>query len=454
MIEHAGLTNLSQAQSQAFELTQRSRVLQFASLNFDASVSELATTLISGATLVLGSTQKILPNDSFVQLINQQAITHVTLPPSFLTAMSPVSLPSLKTLVVAGETCASELVSKWSPGRQFINAYGPTESTVCATLTECASDGNPPPIGKPIANIQIYLLDANQNLTPLGLPGELCIAGAGLARGYLNRPDLTAEKFVELELFGIRQRVYKTGDLARWLPDGNLEYLGRLDHQIKLRGFRIELGEIEAVLTQHEAVKEAVVVLLEKESHPRLAAYVTTRNLTGLSDRSDFTTVLRAWLKIRLPEYMVPTSVTVLEQLPLTPNGKIDRNALFQLSATPALSAGEWVAPRTPEEKLLAEIWTTVLGIERVGIHQNFFDLGGHSLLLIQVQAKVSAAFDQPLSVLELFEYPTIQTLAQHLTATSSKPTLSTRAEHRRTRQTAMRHQRQTRTQHRSKNHD
>ncbi|OQW92061.1 MAG: hypothetical protein BWK78_02790, partial [Thiotrichaceae bacterium IS1] len=283
---------------------------------------------------------------------------------------------------------------------------------------------------------------------------ELCIAGAGLARGYLNRPELTAAKFIEVELFGQTERIYKTGDLARWRPDGNLEYLGRLDHQVKLRGFRIELGEIEAVLTQHEAVKEAVVVLWEKENNPRLAAYVTPRNLTGLTDLSGLTTVLRTWLKTRLPDYMLPSSITVLEQLPLTPNGKVDRNALSQLSVAPTLSAGEWVAPRTPEEKLIAEIWTAVLGIERVGIHHNFFDLGGHSLLLIQVQAKLSAEFDQPISIMELFQHPTIHLLAQHLTTKSTKPTILNRAENRRTRKTAMRQQRQTRTQHRSKDKD
>ncbi|MGH8531087.1 MAG: non-ribosomal peptide synthetase, partial [Nevskiales bacterium] len=251
MIEQGSLVNLTLAQINVFHMGPRSRCLEFASFSFDASVSEMATTLLSGASLFLASKATLLSDGAFRDYLATHALTHATLPPSFLSTMAANCLTSLQTLVVAGEACPPELVNRWAPGRRFINAYGPTEATVCASVFECRPDAQKPPIGQPIANTRIHILDARLQPLPPGIPGELCIAGAGLARGYLNRPELTAEKFIEIELFGRTERIYKTGDLARWLPDGNLEYLGRLDQQVKLRGFRIELGEIEAVLAGH-----------------------------------------------------------------------------------------------------------------------------------------------------------------------------------------------------------
>jgi amino acid adenylation domain-containing protein len=408
MVEHIGLTNLIQTQTQAFNLNKKSCLLQFASFSFDASVSEMATTLTSGATLTVGSNNKFLPDEQFIDLINRQSITHVTLPPSFLATLPQDKLSSLKTIVVAGEACFSELVTKWSTGRKFINAYGPTESTVCATLIECQANGNSPSIGKPIANTHIYILDANHNITPLGIPGELCIGGVGLARGYLNRPKLTAEKFIKVKLFGKIERLYKTGDLARWLPEGNLEYLGRLDHQVKLRGFRIELGEIEATLSQHEAVKEAVVVLHNKSDNPLLVAYVTL----GIKIE-EVASILRAWLKARLPEYMLPANFTVLDKLPLTPNGKIDRKAL----PAPDLVAiqAEQLAPRTETELLLCHLWSQVLGIEITSINHNFFEVGGHSLLATQLVSRIRENFKINLPLRMIFEQPLLQEQADWL---------------------------------------
>ena len=236
-----------------------------------------------------------------------------------------------------------------------------------------------------------------------------------MARGYLNRPEITREKFIEIELFGKIERIYKTGDLAHWLPDGNLEYLGRIDHQVKLRGFRIELGEIEAVLTQHEAVTDAVVILYEADENKRLVAYLTVISyqlsvtsespvLTSnrLTDNCLLITELKDWLKNRLPDYMLPSQLVVLDQLPKTPNGKIDRKALSKLSVE-INSREKWVAPRTDLEKLLAKIWAEVLGLEQVGIHHNFFDLGGHSLQAVQLVSKIAFSTKIKVSVKQLF---------------------------------------------------
>ncbi len=236
----------------------------------------------------------------------------------------------------------------------------------------------------------------------------MCIAGAGLARGYLNRPELTAEKFIEVELFDKTERIYKTGDLARWLPDGNLEYLGRIDNQVKLRGFRIELGEIETVLKRHSAVKEAVVTLYEADDNKRLVAYITTD-----SESNEFVAELKDSLKARLPDYMVPSHFTVLDKLPLTPNGKIDRKAL----PAPDISnmQTEYVAPCTSVEEIIAEIWSEKLGIERVGRNDDFFTLGGHSLLVVVVLNRLQEVFSVKIAVRELFKEPTVAGIAKKL---------------------------------------
>ncbi|TGN99661.1 peptide synthetase, partial [Candidatus Thiomargarita nelsonii] len=314
MVEHKGLVNLALTQISIFRILSSSRVLQFASFSFDASVSEITTTLLTGATLYMVPKARLLDSAYLTTLMVQQQISHITLPPSFLSNLSDQALSGLKTLVVAGEACPAEWVKQWANQVRFLNAYGPTESTVCASVALCFSEMDTPPIGQPIANTRIYILDSAHQPLPPGIPGELCIAGAGLARGYLNRPELTAEKFLEIELFGKTERIYKTGDLARWLPDGNLEYLGRIDHQIKLRGFRIELGEIETIINQHPAVKEAVVTLYQADDNKRLVAYITTD-----SESNDIVASLKDRLQARLPDYMVPSHFSVLDKLPLTP---------------------------------------------------------------------------------------------------------------------------------------
>ena len=364
-------------------------------------------------------------------MLKEQAITHVTLPPSALAALPTGGLPALDTLIVAGEACPAALAAQWGRGRRFINAYGPTETTVCASLFECQADGSPTLIGRPIANSRIYILNGHHQPLPPGVPGELCVAGVGLARGYWNRQDLNAEKFIELELFGRVERVYKTGDLARWRTDGNLEFMGRIDQQVKLRGFRIELGEIEAVLAAHEAVREAVAVLYQGDGNPRLVAYVVLSDPSSVvieqwsvvggkpterdvqpSPSSIATShrSLTTFLKDRLPGYMVPAHIQVLESLPLTPNGKIDRKALPK----PDVASTRYEPPCDTTEQHLAEIWQQVLKRDSVGMNDNFFGLGGHSLLLMQVHNHLQPDYPA-LKVIDLFGYPTIRALAGHL---------------------------------------
>ncbi|MFK0732541.1 MAG: amino acid adenylation domain-containing protein [Gloeotrichia echinulata GP01] len=405
MIEHRGLVNLALAVEQILQIQPQSRLLQFASFSFDASIWEIATALSAGACLYLAKKEALLPSRDLVKFFSDRKISHVTLPPLVLSLLPQATLSDWQILVTAGEACSTELVTRWAKERRFFNAYGPTESTVCASISLCPANGKKPSIGKPLPNIQIYILDAYNQPLPPGIPGELCIAGVGLARGYLNRPQTTAEKFIEVELFGKTERIYKTGDLARWGNDGNLEYLGRIDKQVKLRGFRIELGEIESILLQHPLVKEAVVILNETKSNKSLIGYVT-----GIAN--DLSAQLKNYLKSCLPDYMIPAQIIVLDELPLTPNGKIDRNALPVPSGG---VEGSSVAPRNEVEKQLAFVWSAVLERQEIGIYDNFFDLGGHSLLAVKLLNNIQQIFEQKLSLSSLFQNPTIAQLAEQL---------------------------------------
>ena len=276
MVEHSGLYNLALEQIQAFGVQSNHRVLQFASFSFDACISEILMTLGSGATLYLRTKDAIMPGTPLVESLRNYGITHVTLPPSALTVLPNEELPNLQTIIVAGEACSSELIKQWSVGRNFFNAYGPTEASVCATIAKCNPEDEKVTIGRPIANTQIYILDSHLQPVPVGVLGEIHIAGVGLARGYLNRGELTQEKFISNPFSDKpHSRLYKTGDLARYLPDGNIEYLGRIDNQVKIRGFRIELGEIENVLTQHPLVQEGIVVAkVNNSGDKQLVAYL------------------------------------------------------------------------------------------------------------------------------------------------------------------------------------
>jgi len=411
MIEHRGLCNLVAAQTQSFMIQPESRILQFASFSFDACVAEIVMSLCQGASLYLPSRGIVLAGEPLLQILEKNSITHVTLPPTVLAALpEQAEMDSVKTLIVAGEASSNELPKRWARGRRFINAYGPTETTVWATQYVCTpEEPRNPPIGRPIANTQIYILDLHGEPVPVGVTGEIHIGSAGLARGYLNRPELTVEKFIRHPFSDdLHARLYKTGDLARYLPDGTIEFLGRIDHQVKLRGFRIELGEIESVLGQHPFVNQVFITVREDQpGDKRLVAYFT-------SSQEELSNVnaLRQFLKEKLPEYMVPAAFVVLNQFPLTPNGKIDRKALPAPNQTRTELLQSYVPPRSPIEEMLVAIWQEILKVNQIGIHDNFFELGGHSLLAVQLIVRINKQFQIEFPLHLLFEEPTVAGLS------------------------------------------
>jgi amino acid adenylation domain-containing protein len=418
LIEHRGLCNLSEAQIHTFNLQPSDRILQFASLSFDASIFEIVMALRTGATLYLAKKESLLPGAALLQLLRDNAITHVTLPPSVLAVLPAQELPALRTIISAGEACSTDVVKRWASGRQLFNAYGPTEAAVWATVAELSDDSEKPSIGRPIANTQVYILDSHLQPVPIGVPGELYIGGDGLARGYLNQPELTTQQFIPNPFSHKPEtRLYKTGDLACYRSDGNIEFLGRIDEQVKIRGFRIELGEIEAVLNQHPAVRETVAIAKEDVSgNKRLVTYIVpnqehlpTVGAQGLAP------LLRCFLKEKLPEYMIPAAFVMLETLPHLPNGKVDRRALERLSIDQSKLGKDFIAPRTPTEEAIAKIWADVLKRDRVGIRDNFFELGGDSLLAVHLMAQIHKQFERELPLSTLFLTPTVEGLATTL---------------------------------------
>jgi amino acid adenylation domain-containing protein len=407
MIEHQAIVNLALAWGEKFQVKNESRLLQFGSFSFDLSIGEIATALSAGACLYLAHKDTLLPGESLVEFLIEHKITHGFLSPSALSVLPKVSFPDLQCLTVGGEACPAELVSQWGREQSLYNCYGPTESTVTAAIYLCQPNGEKPSIGKPLSNLRIYILDTNNQPLPPGIPGELCIAGVGLARGYLNRPETTAEKFIEINLFGKTERIYKTGDLAKWVNDGNLEYLGRIDEQVKLRGFRIELGEIESLLLQHPLVKEAVVILYETDNNPRLIAYITeSEQSTNLAIE------VREYLKNHLPNYMIPSQIMVLENLPLTANGKIDRRALPEPNTA---TAADLEIPVNQTEEILASLWQGLLKVQSISRSHNFFELGGNSLLATQLITRIRDSFQVEIPVRKIFEQSILSELAREI---------------------------------------
>jgi amino acid adenylation domain-containing protein len=412
LLAHRGVCNVVAALVQRFAINRESCVLQFASLSFDASVEEIFTVLTTGARLCLARRETLLSAGDLVELARAENVTVATMPPSLLAVLSPEQFPMLETMCSAGERCPADVAARWSKGRRFVNGYGPTETTVIATTYEQGDDSvGEPPIGRPVSNTQIYLLDHALNLVPTGAAGELHIGGVGLARGYLGRPDLTAEKFIP-NPFSAEPgaRLYKTGDVARYLPDGNVRFLGRRDDQLKLRGFRIEPGEIEAMLREHEAVLEVAVLPGEDRRGDKcLVAYVVPKPELVLTGEE-----LRAFSQHRVPEYMVPSSFVLLDELPLLTNGKLDRVSLGAKSIMQVERVGVRVGPRDLFEAQLAGIWEDLLQVES-DVRDNFFDVGGHSLLVVQLLERVEQATGKRLNVAALFNAPTIEALAQLL---------------------------------------
>ncbi|MBE9167121.1 amino acid adenylation domain-containing protein [Pleurocapsales cyanobacterium LEGE 06147] len=435
---HRGLVNRLLWMQEAYQLTAKDRVLQKTPYSFDVSVWEFFWPLLTGATLVLAKPGGHQDSAYLVNLIANEQITTVHFVPSmlqvFLEEPELDKCSSLKRVICSGEPLTFTLQEKFFArlNCELYNLYGPTEAAIDVTHWRCqrGSDRSVVPIGRPIANTQIYILDRHLQPSPIGVPGELHIGGVGLARGYLNRPELTTEKFIENPIPPLLKggdRLYKTGDLARYLPDGTIEYLGRIDHQIKLRGFRIELGEIEAVLTKHPDVREVVVLARgETPKHKQLVAYVVPhRDAAALAtrDRELNGNELKNYLKNLLPEYMVPSAFLSVEKLPLLPNGKINRRALPIPQGVDSKLTLADRAPNSELERTIASIWQEVLPLEKVSRNDNFFDLGGHSLLMLQVNQKLRNSLQRDLSIVEMFQNPTIASLAQYLTLNSDEET-------------------------------
>jgi amino acid adenylation domain-containing protein len=449
MIEHRALVNYTEAARAEFKLKLNERVLQFASISFDASAEEIYPCLTSGATLVLRTDSMLNSAQRFLEMCRAWRLTLLDLPTAYwhelTTALEveQLSLPaSIRLVIIGGEKALPEQLNRWQRcvgrGVRLLNTYGPTETTVVATAWELAEPvevergWTAAPIGRPIRNVQTYILDPYLQPVPLGLPGELYIGGAGLARGYLNQPELTAQKFIhspfknndELGMMNPQGKcdeskpfhsslLYKSGDLVRYQLDGTIEFLGRTDHQVKIRGFRIELGEIEAALGQHPAVSDNVVVVREDEpGDKRLVAYFRPKQ-ADVPTNSE----LRNYLKNKLPDYMLPSLFVALESLPLTPNGKVDRRALPKPEMSRAELDRNFVAPRTSVERQIAEIWGQLLKLERVGIYDNFFELGGHSLLATQVISRLCDTFKITLPLRSLFETSNLAVLAEGIEA-------------------------------------
>jgi amino acid adenylation domain-containing protein len=432
LIEQRSLVNAAYAFINKHRMTERDRLLQFASLSFDVAAEEFFASWLSGSCVVMRP-EAVMSHADFVSLLQQEEITIVNLPASFwmewLTAIADkkLEIPStLRRVVVGNEKTLEETLAKWQRlmGQQveWCNAYGPSETTITASNYEPAStsssreEKSTVPIGKPVINVEMYVLDPAQQLVPIGVAGELYIGGAGLARGYHNQPAQTAERFIP-HSFSAQpgQRLYRTGDLARYRVDGNVEFLGRVDEQVKIRGYRIEVGEVEAVLAQHASVRESIVVAREDERGSiRLVAYVVSNN--GDLQTAD----LRNYMQQRLAEYMVPSSFMVLEALPRTPNGKIDRRALPEADAGAMDVREVYIAPRSAMEREIASIWQELLKVEKVGVNDNFFGLGGHSLLLVHAQSKVTEVLKVKVSMVDMFKYPTISALAEYLSQQGS----------------------------------
>ncbi|MEO1433183.1 MAG: non-ribosomal peptide synthetase, partial [Cyanobacteria bacterium J06633_8] len=428
IIQHQALVNYTEARVNECELGIGDKALQFASISFDGAVAEIFSALVSGATLVLRNNEILGSVSKFIQNCWDYRITILELPTAywhqltFELAKGNLELPpSLRVLVIAGERAIPQQVNLWKTTvgayPRLINDYGPTEATVSATscnlseLNLTALPRREVPIGKPLQNYQTYLLDKNLQPVPIGVPGELYIGGIGLARGYRNKANLTAEQFIPnpfSEQPG--SRLYKTGDLARYLNDGNIEYVGRIDNQVKLRGFRIELGEVEAALNQHSQVQETLVTILEDElGNKQLVAYIIP------GENAPSSTALRQFLKEKLPAYMVPGAFVILDTLPLTPNRKVDKKALPLPTLDNRVDSKNCILPRTVLEHQLVKIWEEALNISPISVTDNFFELGGHSLLAIRLITEVEKQLGYTLPVTSFFQEGTIEKIAQHL---------------------------------------
>ncbi|BAY86595.1 amino acid adenylation domain-containing protein [Calothrix parasitica NIES-267] len=429
MIEHNSLVNFTQTATLEYGINHNDRILQFASISFDVAAEEMYPCLTTGATLILRTDDFLTDGSGMLQKCNEWKLTVIDLPTAYwhqivsdLDNYNCTIPDSLRLVIIGGEAVIPEKVASWhnyfknKKSPEFINVYGPTEATVVVTkckLSESIQKNGLPrmTIGRPFGNVKIYILDSNLNPVPIGVPGELHIGGVCLARGYLNRPDLTAQKFIP-DPFNPGMKMYKSGDLARFLSDGNIDFLGRIDHQVKIRGFRIELGEIETVLNQHLSVKQAIVIPQDYDAgDKRLIAYVVPRNSQLPQGQQ-----LKDFLKTKLPDYMLPSGFVFLDALPLTPNDKVDRKALPKPDKANLNLQQDYFAANNDVEQKLVALWEKAFAIHPIGIKDNFFDLGGNSLMATSMVAQIDYLFDKKLNQAVFFEAPTIEELADIIT--------------------------------------
>ena len=424
MIEHRSIVNFIEAASQEYSVSPADRVLQFASLSFDTSAEEIFPALIAGATVVLRTDEMLSSARDFLQACAELEITVLDLPTAYWheladeLATDNLRIPdSLRLVILGGEKALPERLASWrrrAPAAvRLLNTYGPTETTVVATSCDLAmmtKESAELPIGRPLRNTLVYILDPDLRPVPIGLPGELYIGGAGVARGYLHRPELTAEKFITNPFGDLRApRLYKTGDLVRYRSDGAIEFLSRIDNQVKIRGFRVEAGEIEQAIRSHARVFDAIVLVQEDVTgDKRLVAYV----VAAQAERPT-TTELREFLSTKLPAYMLPAAFVMIESFPLLPNGKIDRQSLPLLEPELPTLEADFAAPRSPLEESVARVWREVLKLEQVGIHDNFFELGGHSLLGAKLISSLRRSLNCELSLIDVFQSPTVERLTE-----------------------------------------
>ena len=429
LLVHRGLVNHGIASIELYGIECNDRVLQFSSISFDIAVEEIFPTWFAGATVVLRSDQMSLAATDFLRWIGQQGITVLDLPTAYWhelvheVAESHEELPQrLRLVIVGGEKASASAYASWLKAGgsrvRWVNTYGPTEASVIVSAYE--PDPSQPfpdnlPIGRPIANVRLYVLDSELQPVAVGEPGELHIGGPGVARGYLNHPELTDAKFIADPFSRDGDaRLYKTGDMVRYLPDGNIEFQGRIDFQVKIRGFRIELGEIEAALEKHPGVAQAVVTAREVNGEKRLTGYIV-----ALPDAAT-TTELRRHLKSSLPEYMVPADFVFLKSFPLTPNGKVDRRALPAPEPSEAVAAEGFVAAHDDFESRMVSLWEQVLGKRPIGVRDNFFELGGHSLLAVRLTSRIEKQFGKKLTITALIQAPTVESLVSLLRENNS----------------------------------
>lgn len=409
LVEHITVVNLVYAQKKEFGITEDERILQFSSISFDASVEQIWLAFLSGAALVVVSNETLGDIKALEKYIIEKKVSHIHTVPAYLNELVIGDRSHLKRMIAGGDLCPPYLAQRWQADCAFYNEYGPTETTV--TSIEYKATGNDGynsfiPVGKPVANTPVYILDSEQNPVPYGTSGEIYIGGDGVARGYLNRPELTAERFLA-DPFKPRHRMYRTGDLGRWLPDGNIEYLGRIDEQVKIRGYRIELGEISTVLQQHSNVRDAIVIAANLNGQDKeLIAYIS-----GEAELAE----LMEHLKHNLPPYMVPAYYVRMEIFPLNKNGKIDRKALPLPAERYHQKQEGFIAPANPTEKTLAEIWQGILNITQIGIDDNFFDLGGTSLMVMRIINQINGKTGSGLRLASLYQLPTIRQLSQRI---------------------------------------